>query len=112
MDVQVRRKGELDCNRLLSRGFPAGGRATPVTGLNGMAVFTDDCEEIPQLSLVVLIGPSGSGRRRCADSLTDRVLSSDACRGLVSDDGNNQAATSARLLSAHFLAARRLARGC
>lgn len=50
---------------------------------------------IPELSLVVLIGRSGSGRSIFARGhfLPTEALSSDACRALVSDDENNQAAT-------------------
>jgi hypothetical protein len=50
---------------------------------------------IPKLSLVVLIGPSGSGRSTFARRLflPTEVLSPDACRGMVSDDANNQAVT-------------------
>jgi predicted kinase len=69
--------------------------------------------KIPQLSLVVLIGPSGSGKSTFARThfRPTEVLSSDACRGLVSDDENNQAATSDAFAVLHFIAARRLARG-
>src|SRR4051812_16452675 len=50
---------------------------------------------IPELSLVVLIGASGSGKSTFARAhfKTTEVLSSDACRALVSDDENDQAAT-------------------
>ena len=54
------------------------------------------CESrFPNLSLVVLIGPSGSGKSTFARKhfLPSEVLSSDYCRGLVSDDENDQAAT-------------------
>ncbi len=68
---------------------------------------------IPQLSLVVLIGPSGSGKSTFARThfLPTEVLSSDACRGLVSDDDNDQSATSDAFSVLHFVAGRRLARG-
>ena len=50
---------------------------------------------IPELSLVVLIGPSGSGKSTFARKhfKPPEILSSDYCRGLVSDDENDQAAT-------------------
>ena len=50
---------------------------------------------LPELSLVVLIGPSGSGKSTFARRhfKPTEVLSSDFCRGLVSDDENCQAAT-------------------
>ncbi len=50
---------------------------------------------VPELSLVVLIGPSGCGKSTFARKhfKPTEVLSSDYCRGLVSDDENDQAAT-------------------
>ncbi len=69
--------------------------------------------EIPKLSLVVLIGPSGSGKSTFARKhfLATEVLSSDYCRGLVSDDENDQAATNDAFEVLHFVAAKRLERG-
>lgn len=69
--------------------------------------------KIPNLSLVVLIGPSGSGKSTFARKhfLPTEVLSSDYCRGLVSDDENNQAATTDAFDVLHYVAAKRLARG-
>ena len=68
---------------------------------------------IPQLSLVVLIGPSGSGKSTFARThfLPTEVLSSDYCRGLVSDNENNQAATKDAFEVLQFIAAKRLAAG-
>ena len=68
---------------------------------------------IPELSLVVLIGPSGSGKSTFTRKYfkTTEVLSSDFCRGLVSDDENNQAATTDAFAFLHFIAAKRLAAG-
>src|SRR5438876_6259883 len=68
---------------------------------------------VPNLSLVVLSGPSGSGKSTFARKhfLPTEVLSSDACRGMVSDDENNQAVTSDAFELLHFIAARRLALG-
>ena len=50
---------------------------------------------LPELSLVVLIGVSGSGKSSFAARhfLATEVISSDFCRGLVSDDENDQRAT-------------------
>jgi protein phosphatase len=69
--------------------------------------------KVPKLSLVVLIGPSGSGKSTFARKhfLPTEVLSSDYCRGLVSDDENDQAATQDAFSVLHFIAAKRLALG-
>jgi len=68
---------------------------------------------IPELSLVVLIGPSGSGKSTFTRThfKPTEVLSSDFCRGLVSDDENSQAATKVAFEVLHFIAAKRLAAG-
>src|ERR1041384_8416212 len=68
---------------------------------------------IPELSLVVLIGPSGCGKSTFARKhfKLSEVLSSDFCRGLVSDEENNQAATKDAFEVLHFIAAKRLAAG-
>ncbi len=66
---------------------------------------------IPEFSLVVLVGPSGSGKSTFARRhfKPTEVLSSDSCRGLVSDDENSQAATKDAFDLLHFIAAKRLA---
>src|SRR5438309_3314207 len=68
---------------------------------------------IPKLSLVVLVGPSGSGKSTFARKhfLPTEVLSSDACRAMVSDEENNQAVTSEAFEVLHFIAGKRLALG-
>jgi protein phosphatase len=68
---------------------------------------------IPNLSLVVLIGPSGSGKSTFARKhfLPTEVLSSDACRAMVSDEENNQAVTNDAFEVLHFIAGKRLALG-
>ena len=68
---------------------------------------------IPKLSLVVLVGPSGSGKSTFARKhfLPTEVLSSDACRAMVSDDENNQAVTDEAFALLHYVAAQRLALG-
>lgn len=65
---------------------------------------------IPEFSLVVLIGASGSGKSTFARNhfLPTEVISSDFCRGLVSDDENNQAASNDAFDVLHFIAAKRL----
>jgi protein phosphatase len=69
--------------------------------------------KIPELSLVVLIGPSGCGKSTFAREhfLPTEVLSSDFCRGLVSDDENDQAATKDAFEVLRFIASKRLAAG-
>src|SRR5712672_4031397 len=68
---------------------------------------------IPELSFVVLIGVSGSGKSTFARRhfKPTEILSSDYCRGLVSDDDNNQAATKDAFELLHFIARKRLAAG-
>ncbi|NEA33550.1 polynucleotide kinase-phosphatase [Streptomyces sp. SID13031] len=68
---------------------------------------------VPALSLVVLVGASGSGKSTFARKhfLGTEVISSDVCRGLVSDDENDQAATKDAFAVLHFIAAKRLAAG-
>jgi protein phosphatase len=68
---------------------------------------------IPELALVVLIGPSGSGKSTFARTHFGafETLSSDFCRGLVSNDENDQAATKPAFEVLHFVAAKRLERG-
>ena len=68
---------------------------------------------IPELALVVLIGPSGAGKSSFARKhfKPTEVLSSDYCRGLVSDDENSQEATNDAFEVLHFIAAKRLAAG-
>jgi polynucleotide kinase-phosphatase len=67
----------------------------------------------PDLSLVVLIGASGSGKSTFARKhfLATEVISSDYCRALVSDDENSLAATNDAFDLLHFVAAKRLAAG-
>ncbi|HJT35383.1 MAG TPA: polynucleotide kinase-phosphatase [Pirellulales bacterium] len=68
---------------------------------------------IPNLSLVVLVGASGSGKSTFARRhfLPTEILSSDVCRGLVSDDPNRQAATNDAFDVLQFIVAKRLALG-
>ncbi|TWD83194.1 polynucleotide 3'-phosphatase /polynucleotide 5'-hydroxyl-kinase /polynucleotide 2',3'-cyclic phosphate phosphodiesterase [Kribbella amoyensis] len=69
--------------------------------------------ELPALSLVVLVGASGSGKSTFARRhfLGTEVVSSDFCRGLVADDENDQAATKDAFEILHFIAGKRLAAG-
>lgn len=69
--------------------------------------------KIPQLSLVALIGPSGSGKSSFARRhfATTEVLSSDTCRGWVSDDENAQDVSADAFDVLYFIARKRLAAG-
>ncbi|HTJ53684.1 MAG TPA: polynucleotide kinase-phosphatase [Cyclobacteriaceae bacterium] len=68
---------------------------------------------IPELSLVVLIGISGSGKSSFAKKhfKETEIISSDKCRGIVSDDENNQAATDDAFELLHYIASKRLKKG-
>jgi protein phosphatase len=68
---------------------------------------------LPELSLVALVGPTGSGKSTFARRhfRPTEVLSSDYCRGLVSDDENDQAATNDAFEVLHFIARKRLSAG-
>jgi len=68
---------------------------------------------VPELSLVVLVGVSGSGKSTFAARhfAPTQVISSDFCRGLVADDENDQAATPAAFDLLHHIVGVRLARG-
>jgi protein phosphatase len=67
--------------------------------------------DLPDPSLVVLIGPSGSGKSSFARQhfAATEVISSDVCRGLVADDENDQGATEDAFAVLQFIAGRRLA---
>lgn len=69
--------------------------------------------KIPKLSLVVLIGPSGSGKSCFARNhfLPTEILSSDYCRGLIADDENDQSVTTEAFEIMHFIIGKRLAAG-
>jgi protein phosphatase len=68
---------------------------------------------VPELSLVLLVGPSGCGKSTFARQhfKPTEVLSSDYCRGLVSDNENDQTATKEAFEVLHFIARKRLAAG-
>jgi protein phosphatase len=69
--------------------------------------------KLPEISLVLLVGPSSSGKSTFAKKYfaSTEVLSSDYCRGLVSDDENNLDATNDAFDVLQLIAARRLKRG-
>jgi polynucleotide kinase-phosphatase len=68
---------------------------------------------IPELCLVALIGPSGSGKSTFAAThfMPTEVVSSDACRAMVADDSNDQAATPDAFALLNFITATRLRAG-
>jgi protein phosphatase len=68
---------------------------------------------IPDLCLVVLIGASSSGKSTFAARhfKPTEVVSSDVCRGLVSDDPNDQSATGDAFDLLHSIVGKRLRRG-
>ena len=68
---------------------------------------------VTDLSLVVLIGASGSGKSTFARKhfKPTEVLSSDFCRGLVADDENDQSASRDAFDVLHHIAGKRLAAG-
>ncbi|MDH6218771.1 polynucleotide kinase-phosphatase [Streptomyces pseudovenezuelae] len=68
---------------------------------------------VTDLSLVVLVGASGSGKSTFAHRhfKPTEVISSDFCRGLVSDDENDQGATKDAFDVLHYIAGKRLAAG-
>ena len=78
-----------------------------------MTIPAEGTLTIPELCLVTLIGISGSGKSTfAAQHFRDtEVISSDHCRGLVSDDETDQSATKDAFEVLHFIAAKRLAAG-
>lgn len=68
---------------------------------------------VPELSLVLLIGPSGAGKSTFARRFfkPTEIISSDVCRGLISDDENNQAVSADAFEVVRFIAAKRLKLG-
>ncbi|MES4903156.1 MULTISPECIES: polynucleotide kinase-phosphatase [unclassified Streptomyces] len=68
---------------------------------------------VPDLSLVVLVGTTGSGKSTFARRhfLPTQIVSSDVCRGLVADDENDQSATPDAFDLLHYIAGKRLAAG-
>ncbi|MFG2652265.1 polynucleotide kinase-phosphatase [Streptomyces sp. NPDC048436] len=82
------------------------GTSTAVTRAGRVLPVTD-------LSLVVLVGATGSGKSTFAREhfKPTEVLSSDFCRGLVADDENDQGASRDAFDVLHYIAGKRLAAG-
>ncbi len=72
-----------------------------------------DTLKLPELSLILLIGSTGAGKSTFARRLfkATEIVSSDACRGLVADDENDQSASQDAFELLHYLVAKRLKRG-
>ncbi len=68
---------------------------------------------LPELALVVLVGPTGAGKSTFARRhfRPTEIVSSDACRGLVADDENDQSASGDAFDLLHFIVKKRLTRG-
>ncbi|WP_432102297.1 polynucleotide kinase-phosphatase [Streptomyces sp. bgisy091] len=68
---------------------------------------------VTDLSLVVLVGASGSGKSTFARRhfKPTEVISSDFCRGLVADDENDQSVSGDAFDVLHYIAGKRLAAG-
>src|SRR5688572_2051665 len=68
---------------------------------------------LPNLSLVVLVGATSSGKSTFArkNFLPTEIISSDFCRGLVSNNENALDATRDAFDVLQYIAAKRLARG-
>src|SRR5262249_4645440 len=90
------RKGRIDLWLSASiQRHRAAGRGARRTDADGSVqpMSVDDMNiDIPDFSLVVLIGSTGSGKSTFAAKhfLPTEVISSDYCRGLVADDENDQ----------------------
>jgi len=69
--------------------------------------------KVPELSLIVLIGASGSGKSTFASRhfKPTEIVSSDVCRGILSDDENSQAASSDAFALARYITSLRLKNG-
>ena len=68
--------------------------------------------EIPELALLMLVGPAGAGKTTFARARfkPTEVISSDFCRALIADDEADQSATPAAFQVLHLIAGLRLRR--
>lgn len=69
--------------------------------------------KVPELSLVLMVGASGSGKSSFAAKhfKQHEVVSSDTCRGMVSNDENSQKSTDDAFALLHYMVGIRLKRG-
>lgn len=69
--------------------------------------------EVPELCIVMLVGISGAGKSSFAHRhfLPTEVVSSDTCRGMISDDENNQKVTAEAFDLVYTIAEKRLSHG-
>ncbi|WP_369375690.1 polynucleotide kinase-phosphatase [Streptomyces sp. cg36] len=88
-----------------SRDASAGSRSDAPSSSRVLAV--------PDLSLVVLVGATGSGKSTFARRhfKATEVISSDFCRGLVADDENDQSASGDAFDVLHYIVGKRLTAG-
>lgn len=86
---------------------------TPTTAERTADRRTHRVLPVTDLSLVVLVGATGSGKSTFARKhfKPTEILSSDYCRGLVADDENDQSASKDAFEVLHYIAGKRLAAG-
>ncbi|MFF6778810.1 polynucleotide kinase-phosphatase [Streptomyces sp. NPDC012637] len=87
--------------------------ATETTDATGATETRSRTLPVTDLSLVVLIGATGSGKSTFARRhfKPTEIVSSDFCRGLVADDENDQGASKDAFDVLHYIAGKRLAAG-
>lgn len=68
---------------------------------------------VPEVALVLLVGPSGSGKSSFAHKYFNpyEVVSSDVCRGMISNDENDQSATKEAFELLQYIVGKRLDKG-
>ncbi|MGW1466757.1 polynucleotide kinase-phosphatase [Streptomyces sp. NPDC002308] len=86
---------------------------TDTTSTTGRTPVRPRTLPVPDLSLVVLIGATGSGKSTFAHRhfKPTEVVSSDFCRGLVADDENDQSASRDAFDVLHYIVGKRLEAG-
>lgn len=69
--------------------------------------------KVPELSLILLVGTSGSGKSSFAAKhfRNTEIVSSDECRGIVSNDENSKEATNDAFELLHYIVSKRLKNG-